>query len=188
MAHKKGFNNYKIIEEYVIIYLEKRTGEIFETYIDLEDLDKIKKLGLHWHVAWCNTTQSYYAHATEYLGIFNGKAKYKIHGLHKEVMNETSHQIDHKNHDTLDNRKYNLNIVTKHENVINRRGANPNNTTSGERNVCWVKGQQKWLVQLQVDGKNTCFGRFDYEDLDKAILLAEEMRNILYNKIYNPNI
>lgn len=187
MANKKGFNNYKIIDDYVIIYLEKRTGEVFETLIDLEDLEKIKNLGLHWHVSFSKKTQSYYAQAIIYLGIINGKPKYKNNGLHTEILDKPIFHIDHKNHNTLDNRKNNLNIVTQQENLINRRGVNLNNKSSGIRNISWDKRNERWIVQLQLNGKNKCFGRFKYEDLDKAILLAEKMRIEIYDKIYNPN-
>lgn len=37
-------------------------------------------------------------------------------------------------------------------------------------------------MQLQVDGKNTCLGRFAYEDLDKAGKFAEEMRQKYYGE------
>jgi hypothetical protein len=87
--------------------------------------------------------------------------------------------IDHKNHDTLNNRKYNLGCTTQTRNMMNRKGAN-SNTTSGERNVCWVKANQKWRVQLQVNGKCTNFGEFNYDDLDKAIALARKKREEIY--------
>ena len=42
-------------------------------------------------------------------------------------------------------------------------------------------------VQLQVNGKNTCFGKFEYKDLDKAGELAEKMRKEIYRDYAGEN-
>lgn len=105
--------------------------------------------------------------------------------MHCVIMNTERSKgelVDHINHDTLDNRECNLRVVTNSENARNRNKLNVNNV-SGERNVSLAKESNKWLVQLQVDGKNTCFGRFNYEDLDKAIELARQKRIELYGEI-----
>lgn len=85
--------------------------------------------------------------------------------------------VDHRNYDTLDNRKENLRIVQSQANTRNRSGRNSNNK-SGYRNVCLVKG--KWIVQLQINGRNTKLGSFD--DVHKAGAFAKEMRNKYYGE------
>jgi hypothetical protein len=145
-------------------------------------LDKIKKLDLSWHSAWLPNVQSYYCTATKYLGTFNGKPKYKILYLHDIIMNANEGDyVDHIHHDTLDNRKENLRITINKENTKHRKGKNTNNK-SGYRNVCWVNKEQKWIVQLQINGKNTVLGRFKENELDIAGQFAEEMRQKYYGE------
>jgi len=89
--------------------------------------------------------------------------------------------IDHVDHNSLNNRKYNLKESNKELNGKNRLGAN-RNTTSGERNVCWVSREGMWRVQLQINGKNKVFGNFDYNDLETAKELARQKRKEHYGK------
>lgn len=45
---KKNFNKYEIVNDYAIIYLEKRNGQIIKCYVDLEDLNRLEKLNWRW--------------------------------------------------------------------------------------------------------------------------------------------
>ena len=94
-------------------------------------------------------------------------------------MNSTENHIDHINHNTLDDRKSNLRELTVEQNSRYREGKNKNNK-SGYRNVSW--DGYKWVVQLQVNGKNTCLGRFPKDQLEEAGKFAEEMRKKYYGK------
>ena len=67
-------------------------------------------------------------------------------------MNANGNIVDHKNSNTLDNRKSNLRVVPDCNNSMNRKSRNRNNT-SGYRNVSWNKNDNKWLVQLQINKK-----------------------------------
>lgn len=71
-------------------------------------------------------------------------------------------QIDHINHDKLDNRINNLRVVTNKENNRNRGRAT--NNTSGHTGVSWHKRDQKWLASIVVDDKKKNLGRFDSKD------------------------
>jgi len=87
--------------------------------------------------------------------------------------------VDHINHNTLDNRKSNLREITTSENTRNRKSKNTNNT-SGYRNVCWDKQRDKWMVQLHLEGKNKRLGYFD--DVHEAGEYAEKMRKKYYGE------
>lgn len=177
-------NEYKIVDDYVIIYIKKRMGEILETYIDLEDFEKVKSYNLKWTVRFEQHTNSYYAQSSKYLGIINGKPKYRTTYLHRIILDidniPNSRNIipHHKNHDTLDNRKYNLQIKNTADNSVIRKEINKNNK-SGYRNVFWNKRKEKWVVHLQINGKNTQLGSFI--DVHEAGKFAEEMRLKYYS-------
>ena len=92
---------------------------------------------------------------------------------------ENKIRVDHKEHNTLDNRKKNLRICTDLDNNKHRSGINKNNT-SGYRNVTWDKSSNKWIVQLQINGKNKTIGKFD--NVDEAGLFAELKRKEIYGE------
>lgn len=67
-------------------------------------------------------------------------------------------QVDHKNGDPLDNRRSNLRVCTKSENLCNR-GAQKNNT-SGFKGVTWHKLTSKWMAQISVRSRHIHLGLF----------------------------
>lgn len=106
----------------------------------------------------------------------------KLGRLNRFIMNCPKDKIvDHKNGDTLDNRKKNLRICTYSQNSMNsyhtKRGQ------SGHRNVVWDKKQKKWSVIIQKDYKMNFFG--SYESLKKAIMVANKNRKKLFGEFYN---
>ena len=92
--------------------------------------------------------------------------------------------VDHINNNTLDNRKCNLRISEHKHNTRNRHGKNSNNK-SGFRNVSW--DGYRWIVQLQINGKNTILGKFPYEQLEEAGTFAEQMRQKYYGEYAGRN-
>lgn len=182
---KKGFNKYKICEEYTIIYLEKRNGEIIETIIDTEDLEKLAKQDLSWNAAYDPKMGQYYAQSTEHLGMIDGKQKAKTKQLAREIMDaKEGEYVDHKDHNILNNRKYNLRIAKGAENTKNRKGKNSNNK-SGYRNVFWNKKSNSWEVHLQVNGKDKRLGKFN--DVHEAGKYAKIKRQEIYGEFAGYN-
>ena len=67
-------------------------------------------------------------------------------------------QIDHQDHDPLNNEWKNLRDVTSQQNNQNRSiGIN---NTSGFMGVFWEKNRSKWRAQIDVDGKKIHLGLF----------------------------
>lgn len=73
--------------------------------------------------------------------------------------------VDHINHDILDNRKSNLRICTKQQNLWNLK---PKGGTSKFKGVSWRKQEQKWKASICKNGKREAIGLFD-EEIDAAI-------------------
>src|SRR3990167_8545624 len=88
--------------------------------IDDEDYEWVSQY--KWNVSLCNHTQ--YAYRYSYKPNGTGAKKY----MHREIMERyngalgSGMQIDHINHDGLNNRKTNLRICTQSQNNWNGRG------------------------------------------------------------------
>ena len=89
-------------------------------------------------------------------------------------------QIDHINHDKVDNRIVNLRCVSDVENKRNKTKSK--NNTSGVTGVNWHKPAQKWLVRIKVNGKTLYLGLTPDFDLAVAMRKAAERK---YN--FHPN-
>lgn len=77
--------------------------------------------------------------------------------MHRAIMNPPDNkQIDHINHNTLDNRRENLRICTRSNNQMNR-GLQSNSTT-GYKGVCFDKYKQRFISYLKLNGKQIRFG------------------------------
>ncbi|MCC7212521.1 MAG: HNH endonuclease [Candidatus Brocadia sp.] len=75
-------------------------------------------------------------------------------------------EVDHINRNTLDNRKSNLRIVTRSQNLKNR-DKNKNNK-SGKKGVCLIENGRKCRVQIRVNGKKIHLGIFPIEQIEQA--------------------
>lgn len=170
--------DYKILKNHVEVYFKNKKGMEFTVYMEEDSLKKMTDFKYKFHVCWSKS--GYYLYATEYLGKKEGKYKYQTIKFHRFIMNaEKGQDVDHKNHNTLDNRRKNLRLTDRKQNS-KHRGVNNSNNKSGYRNVCWDSKNKKWLVQLQVNGKNTRLGRFD--DVHEAGKFAKEMREKYYGE------
>ena len=180
MTKKKG-NNYVIDKENNIarIELNRRTEENLWTIIDLEDLEKVINFPYTWFAKYNHTNDEYYVTASVY---YPELKQTRPIFLHQFLTNANGKDVDHENNNTLDNRKSNLRVVEENKNSKNRKSRNRNNT-SGYRNVSHING--KWVVQLQIDGKNKVLGKFD--NVHEAGEFAEEMRQKYYGEFAGKN-
>ncbi len=171
-------DNYKIVDnEYVVFNIHGREG-LLDVLIDLEDVELATLYP--WHADWRESLGNYYVSYSKYISIKNGKQKRETIRLHNLIMGSSKDKVvDHINHNSLDNRRSNLRLVSKSKNAKNRSGVNSNNTT-GYRNVSYIKGEGKYIVQLQIDGKNTRFGKFD--DVHEAGRVAKQARDEYYGE------
>lgn len=83
--------------------------------------------------------------------------------MHRFIMNAPDHlEVDHIiQENTLDNRRSNLRLATRPQNMANTR---PRKGSSKYKGVSWDNFNSKWLVQIHHDGCYIKIGRFNSED------------------------
>jgi len=88
--------------------------------------------------------------------------------MHRAIANPPdTHDVDHQDGNGLNNRRSNLRIATRAENLRNSRRRSSN--TSGYKGVSWSAAANKWMARITVDGKNIYLGVFvDIEDAKKV--------------------
>lgn len=164
-----------------MLIVVQRNGNTHEVLVSYESIPLLEKLNYKWHVNYNWSNDSFYAKATVYQGMLDGKPKYEIYRMNRILVNaKEGEYVDHINHNTLDNRLENLRITDNITNILHRKSANKNSTT-GVRNVSYDSKQDKYIVQLQVNGRNKTFGTYD--NLTDAEKLANELREKYYNSI-----
>jgi hypothetical protein len=128
--------------------------------VDDEDYDNII------HPKWYRTISKYgvYADRARWDSLLH---KYIRERMHRVIMNAPKGlQIDHINHNTLDNRKSNLRIVTGTYNLANQR--NIKGGTSKFKGVVWHKKGKKWMARIGKHGLYEYLGLF-VNEIDAAI-------------------
>ena len=81
--------------------------------------------------------------------------------MHRQIMLcPLGLQIDHIDHNTLNNQKANLRICTNQQNSMNQRRRKG---TSKYKGVSWSKEKQKWYSCIKVNYKTKFLGRFNSE-------------------------
>lgn len=97
-----------------------------------------------------------------------GKGRYST-SMHRQVLQaKRGQQIDHINHDGLDNRRENLRFCTSEQNNRNRRPRV--GVSSAYKGVSREQeaALKEWRAQIRVNGKSVNLGQFDNE-IDAAI-------------------
>ena len=149
-----------------VAYVQLTKG--FEAIIDSEDVERVS--GHSWHVV-PNVMGGQYARSSS--------AGY----MHRFIMNAPKGvQVDHEKHNTLDNRKQHLRIVTNQQNCENRGGAYSSSKT-GIRGVTTHKCKPSGLMyaaNVQVRGKHLAkYFPHTPEGLEAATVAVQEMRREL---------
>jgi hypothetical protein len=156
---RRGMNPIHIEGSTVYIGLLNKDGEVIaQALIDRADVDKVLAFEHRWYATWHKSTQQYFAQAN----IKGSNGKWTRISLHSFIVDvPDGYDVDHINHNMLDNRKANLRICTRSQNLQNRKGAQSNNLSSGIRGVSWDHSRRKWLAHVTVMGKQIFLGRHD---------------------------
>lgn len=127
--------------------------------LDNEDYERLQKHKHKLELRYDKTIKGFYVQfKVKPFGITkkNGKEMRRTIPLYRWIMNCPKHlQVDHINHNTLDNRKSNLRKVTCRENNCNKR-----NNKSGFAGVRWHSQGNKWNARITIKGKEKSLGMF----------------------------
>lgn len=82
--------------------------------------------------------------------------------MHRVIMGcKKGKEIDHIDHNGLNNQKCNLRFATRSQNQQNRRPTNK--SLSAYKGVCWNKKVNKWQADITLSGKLIRIGFYDTE-------------------------
>ena len=128
----------------ISIPLHRRDGTLAAlAFVDLVDADLAQ-------VPWCLHSRGYA------IRFVYGQPKRQLLKLHNVVYTRAygplppGFEIDHRDLDRMNNRRENLRLATRDQNVKNRPMASHN--TSGFKGVTFVKLRGNWLAQIVIDG------------------------------------
>ena len=136
-----------------------------EILLDDEDYERLQKDfdNMKWCVSKCRN--SLYAQKR-----FNKKI---VH-LHRYIMNFPNGIVDHINHNTLDNRKENLRVVSNADNL--RNGNIRVNNKTGVNGVYFRKDRNKYVARIKVNYKDINLGHFDTLEEAKKVRKEAELK------------
>jgi hypothetical protein len=122
-------------------------------FVDDEDFERINKY------KWC---AHYDKRCNRWDAVCSGKGssgKGKIIYMHREIKNAPDGMdVDHRNHNGLDNQKLNLRVCTVIQNLQNHKIYSTN--TTGVTGVSWAKGRKRWRVTIGINNKQISIGYF----------------------------
>lgn len=171
-------NPYEVRGDVTAIFLRKKSGNIIETLIDTEDLEKVSADKGTWCAQWSHFTKSFYV----------VKRKHRAKGMIEPPKKLLMHRIvtdcpehlepDHINHDTLDNRKQNLRTVTRSENLKNCNIRDHEKITKKIiGTLYWHKTKLYWVGRIVTNGKSI-FQKCNKEKKAVEDLLAQKIAEL----------
>lgn len=143
--------------------------------VDEEDYEEVSKC------RWCGYPDK---NGTIYAKTWIRRWEFWL-SAHRMIANAhgTDFEVDHKDHDGLNNRRCNLRLCTDQQNQFNKRKIKAG--TSRFKGVCWDKQRSRWKVRIRIDGKDKCLGFFKLEI--EAAKAYNKAAKIHYKKFACPN-
>ena len=123
--------------------------------VDEEDFLRLSAFKLY--AQWNPLIRGFYAARRDYP---TGRPGIMVF-MHREILGLTRgdrRQGDHANCQTLDNRRSNLRIATRSQNMTNKPLSR--NNKSGFKGVCYSASKKKYIATIRVDGKRLWLGSF----------------------------
>lgn len=140
--------------------------------VDDEDFDRINQY--KWCAYYSPNTRSFYS-----MRGYNNRNFY----MHRFIINaQNGENVDHKNHNTLDNRKENLRLCNNTTNQQNKRKTF-NNKTIKYKGVHFNKYNNKWRVRISLNNKLIHLGYFNTEEI-AALAYNEKAKELFGDFCY----
>ncbi len=141
--------------------------------VDDADFERVGKV--KWFAWWNKHTNTYYAMRT--ICVDGKKKRQAMHRVILDLDFEDKRQGDHIDHNTLDNRRENLRIVTSQENQWNRRY---------EKSGCsWSKHHKKWEAYISVNNRKKSLGLFHTpEEAHSVYLVAKAKYHVIKSEAF----
>ena len=147
-------NYYVSCGDVTAIYMNFK-GQVVKTFIDTKNLSKADAFSGTWVGTQYKKNGAIYA--TGISAVNTVKTYWKLHRLIS--LPKPEENVDHRDHDGLNNLESNLRNCTPHENSQNTP-PNPKNT-SGFRGVSYRKDRKKWRAYVTVNRKQKSLGHYD---------------------------
>lgn len=148
-----------IKEEYAVINIDSPKHGHFDILIDLEDVDKCRDITWSIQMIRCGKNK-------EFITFY--ATNHKLGMLHRYLFNAPKRmQVDHKDGNTYDNRRYNIRVCSQEDN--NKNQAKYKNNKSGHVGVIWYyyNDINKWWAYISLNFKKISLGY--YYNLEDAI-------------------
>ncbi|MDR5727524.1 MAG: HNH endonuclease [Terriglobia bacterium] len=136
---------------------------------DYEDVSRWK-----WYAWWNPSGHAWYAVRS----VGGSSEPGRSIRMHRHIMGldfGDKRQVDHRNHDTLDNRRENLRVATPSQNTQSR-GLQSNNS-SGHKGVSYRSSRGKWRATITVEGRNIHLGYRDTKEECIALYREASLRH-----------
>jgi hypothetical protein len=140
----------------------------YTAIIDAEDVPLVDSY--NWH-AQVDSSAVYAVSNYRQAGV--NRRKIFLHRLIADP--KPGEEVDHADHDGLNNRRANLRNCTRPQNLWNR--PRQRNNTSGYKGVCWHKGARKWVAKVRVEGTMKNLGVFDDPE-DAHVAYCEAVKSL----------
>ena len=123
----------------------------------LDQKDYYRLSGFKWNVN--GNGVNFYA----FRNMVVGPGLTRMKSMHRDIMDAPKGMlVDHRNHDTLDNRSSNLRLATHSQNTCNKQNKRAG-CSSQYRGVSFDRKRKYWNVQVVLEGKYVFFGRYKSE-------------------------
>lgn len=162
------FNSFEAREGFVVLFAESKSGAKYEILVDSADCERLQAYGHRVYVVRRKHTN--YAKIAGTTGMIY---------LHHFIVGSSSRQfdVDHINHNGLDNRSENLRVVTKSINRLNRKGPRKG-SKSGIRGAVWSSQKQKWQAIIKQNDHRFYLGFFDDKE-EAGRVVQEKLKQIM---------
>lgn len=147
-------------KNYCELYLYNKKQEVIAiTLIDKQFKNKIKKY--KWGVSLKG--KKYYVKTD----LQDNDKKKSLYLVNLILGKKDNYQIDHRDGNTLDNRKQNLRFCTQQQNLMNKSKA---------KGISWNKRQKKWEVYIGVNNKRIKLGYYINKKFALKIRRSAELK------------